>query len=250
MLRNVVLPLISFLSGLASLYIDPKTDKTKSWIVIAVLVVSATATGVAGYSDDRAKLQDAQKAEKQITSLTEISQNLSRQIGSVQTTVVDVKNVILGFLKTAGYPSQAIVRLEQSVLADQARAQVLHVESAITSRQKPTVEYFPKDVDGRVVINALQEGGFTFRQANAQVPDVPTNSVWIGDSVTLDQAKFVALTLLRAGVPLRAIRRFRDGSGPKALLIEIGSDRAVQNSPLLTVQQIQNMNELPPRNLS
>jgi hypothetical protein len=35
LLHILLLPLISFLSGIISLYIDPKIDKAISWIVIA-----------------------------------------------------------------------------------------------------------------------------------------------------------------------------------------------------------------------
>jgi len=65
MLRNMVLPLISLVSGIVCLYIDPRKDRGKAWIVIVVLSASALATGIYGYIDNRDNaLQVAAAAKK------------------------------------------------------------------------------------------------------------------------------------------------------------------------------------------
>ena len=55
----------------------------------------------------------------------------------------------------------------------------------------------------------------------------------------------MAYTLIRAGVQIRALRRFRNGSGPKSRLIEVGADMRVQDSPVLTVDDIERLHDLP-----
>jgi len=74
--------------------------------------------------------------------------------------------------------------------------------------------------------------------------DLPTNVIRVGDSVSLDDAKFVALTLLRAGLDLKSIRRFQEGGGTKANLIEVGTDHSLLNSPSLSVSDVQNLEVL------
>jgi hypothetical protein len=54
----------------------------------------------------------------------------------------------------------------------------------------------------------------------------------------------LALALARAGVNIVAIRPFKDGSGPKAKLIQVGADAALQGRKTLTPEQIANLNVL------
>ena len=246
LLHNIVLPLISFLSGIISLYIDPKTDKAKSWIVIAVLVISAGATSLSGEMDDRDKEKAAEEAKSQIVKLTDISQNLARDVGDVK---AGVSRVVASL--TVWGASDTVVRIQQAVLANQEREKVLPVEaSANAQKQAPLIEYFPKNVDGETVTKALKEGGFGFTRIGAK-NDLATNAVWVGDSVTVKDIQFVALTLIRAGVQLRAIRRFREnGATSKAHLVEIGSDPAILDMPVLTVADVLNMKDVPPRDNS
>ena len=90
MLQNVVLPLISLLAGLVSLYVDPKKNKAKAWMVIAVLVASAVTTGVSGTLDSAENKKKDQWSTSQIKQLTEIGTNLSRQVGWVQASLSDL----------------------------------------------------------------------------------------------------------------------------------------------------------------
>ena len=76
---------------------------------------------------------------------------------------------------------------------------------------------------------------------------LPTNAIWVGDNVTLDQAKFVALTLIRAGVEIKALRRLRNGQGDRATVIEVGSDASLQSAPPLTAEDVSKLNQLPQR---
>src|SRR5262249_29047478 len=148
-----------------------------------------------------------------------------------------VKTGVSTLLAKWGYSTSTIERVQESAKANDARSQVLAsqrtVNGARNLNEKLTVEYFPKDVDGDVLRQALSEGGFNFKAGVAK-NNLSTNSMWVGDSVTVDNIKFVALTLVRAGVQLRSIRRFRNGAGAKANLIEIGADAAMQNQPVLS----------------
>ena len=240
MLQNVVLPLISLLAGLISLYVDPKKDKAKAWMVIAVLVASAVTTGISGTFDSTENKKKDQWSSNQIVELTAIGKNLSEQVGKVQASLSD----ILKRLGQWGDSNTDIQRLSQSVAADAARTQALPQVTKSTVSTKPTIQYYPKDVDGDLVKRALQEGGFSFRTGTPALT-LPTSSIWVGDSVTVEEAKFVAYTLIRAGVQIRALKRFRNGSGSKSRLIEVGADVRVQNSPVLTVDDIDRLQDLP-----
>jgi hypothetical protein len=251
MLRNILLPFVSLISGLAGLYIDPKTDKGKTWIVIAALSISAITTGIYGYKDNR----DADEANKKVDRQIELAQS-AEKTSSVQLSLATSSEqeieVIVAALRERGIlaATTGVVSKNQvlrSLAADSARNQELQTRALHPSALHSTIEYFSKDVDKEVVAKALQEGGLKFGQAPARITDDPTNSIWAGDKVPLADVKFVALTLLRAGVQLHAVRRFHDGSGPKEHLIEIGADRQMDDAATLTVEQIEALNEPLPR---
>ena len=84
------------------------------------------------------------------------------------------------------------------------------------------VVYYPKSTDGTAVAAVLEKLGFPFDKADS-VNAIPTNTVWFGDRVALQDVKTIADALLQAGVNVRAIRRFHDGGDWKAKVVEVGA---------------------------
>lgn len=228
------LPAISFLSGIASVQIDPKSKK--KWVLILVMAVSAIGSVVMSAQDDKSKANQDQI----ITSLNKLTEKIDVTTQSTQTTVVN----IAATLTTFGFSQQDVKRVEQGLKADVARSHLLPAMESknLRSSSAPTITYYPKDVDGPKVVNALQEGGFKVTQASGAMhnADVPTNAVWSGDPVGLEQAKFVALTLVRAGVAIRYIGRI-EGAAKGENIIEVGSGAKHQHDPVLSVEQIQQL---------
>jgi hypothetical protein len=148
-------------------------------------------------------------------------------------------------LKQFGWDSARLSRgsldqysVQQSLTANQDLQQAARLAPR-ESRKAVTVQYFPKDVDGNKVESALLELGFTFDKKRAPVSSIPTNSIWYGTPVSIEDVKLVALTLIRAGVQITAIRPFADNSPRKtAALIQVGADVAVANKAPLSVEGI------------
>ena len=136
--------------------------------------------------------------------------------------------------------SFSTVEMKRSVEADTR----LRALSAAAPMVKSTlrVEYFIKQADGAVIAPILRRFGFRI-DIKQPINTIPTNHIWVGNNVTLDETKQLAFALIRAGVELRAVGRFQDGSGAKANLIQIGSDPAIQSQPVLTVDQITAMTQ-------
>jgi hypothetical protein len=177
-----------------------------------------------------------------------IALNQSQALSKIRGTTED----ILAKLSSFGWTGATLAEVTRSVSADNARKSLLPQLQNDKALGQVTILYFPKQVDGPVVVNALREGGFSVRTGTGKDvnKDLPTNAIWVGDSVSSNDTKFVALTLVRAGVGIKSIRRFREGSGPKANLIEVGTDHNILNSPPLTVEEIQNLPPLLPRDVA
>ncbi len=106
-----------------------------------------------------------------------------------------------------------------------------------------TVRYFKKDMDvNRVnlVLLALKGRYKTeiFSPSEAQA-DVSTNCVWYGSSVNIEEAKFVALRLVVAGIQLKAIKPMRSQTDG-ARIIELSGESSWLYTKPLTVEQIRN----------
>jgi hypothetical protein len=231
-LEYVVLPLISFASGFASLYIDPRADKAKAWVVVSVLFASALATGIYGYVDGNSH---------------------EREIGAARTQAKEQLDVSHRALELQQEGEKKIDQLTESVSSAMRLAHLPESEGdkappagQAPVASPPTVEYFAKNVDGDAIAKATRQAGFDLLRVPGQRPG-STNAIWIGDAISLPEAKTLALGLIREGVQLRSFRRFRDGAGPKSRLIEIGRDEAVVSDPVWTEDRIQTLNSVPPR---
>lgn len=235
-----VLPIISLLAGIASLYIDPKTQPKKKWILVALMMLSAAGAVIGSYSDGQAKIA----ADIQQQQLSETVLNLSKTADSTNSMTC----VLVANLAKQGLAQDTVNLIQRSCSANVARAALLPAVRSGPARNI-TVTYYPKNVDGPVVINALKEGGFQVetRTGNPLNAAFPTNAIWVGDSVTVDQAKFVALTLVRAGVGIVSIRRgFQINPQAKKSLIEIGVDQSLLKSPPMTVDEINLLTAISP----
>ena len=84
----------------------------------------------------------------------------------------------------------------------------------------------------------MQNLGFDLEPKKPKVLDIPTNSIWFGEKVNIDDIKVVAYTLIRAGIQIQAIEYFKQPSGSKASLIQVGASRFVVNDPIFTVEMI------------
>ena len=89
------------------------------------------------------------------------------------------------------------------------------------NRSKITIKYFPKNVDGEKVINALKELNFKVTEGKPKLPDSPTNALYYGRKVDNESIQLVALTLMRAGVEIKGIFPFRNDNTEKDYMIQV-----------------------------
>ena len=93
MIMLVLLPLISFISGIASLQIDPKEQPRKKWFLVVILIVSMVATVAASWKDNSDKNSERQEAKEQHGKDQEVILALSGKA-----------DVIIGTLQTRAFP--------------------------------------------------------------------------------------------------------------------------------------------------
>jgi hypothetical protein len=211
----------------------------KRWALglVACLVLAVVFAGVAWQ-----KRQDALRAADEAQKQADEAQKQTKIAESARQQAEDrTRELLMQFgwqsdrAATAGAKEDSV---DQSLKANQAIQQAT-ARTPAASRGGVVVQYFPKNVDGNRVDAALTELGFRLERRSALVPGMSTNSIWYGTPVALEDVKLVALTLIRAGVQIRAIRPFSDSSTRRdASLIQVGADVEVADRPPLTVDAI------------
>ncbi len=108
-----------------------------------------------------------------------------------------------------------------------------------------TIRYYPKLADQDRALLSLKDIGFklVLFSPTEYMAHTPTNSIWFGPKVKIENVEIVALFLLRAGINIKAIRPFAISSEIKDNLIEVGADIDVVNLPAYNLQRIKAENQ-------
>lgn len=243
-----IVPALALLSGLAGLFIDPKKNSKAAFLVIGVLASAAISATILGYNDDQNNDMDKQA---QVKTIREQKEKIDSEADMLKDMSAKMDSVLLlaqqkGALAAVKPSEVDRPRVQQALAASVALGQ--QATSAVPGGTE--IQYFSKDIDKAVVLKALHDAGFRFAEKEPQLPNSRTNAIWVGDPVPLSDAKVVALTLIRAGVQIHAIMRFREDSKHRDQhLIEIGAYPSVENDPVWTVERVDALSEngLPPR---
>ena len=121
---------------------------------------------------------------------------------------------------------------------------VIAAELAVGQRVRREVATFPASPQLTAVLDALQKLAFPFDKADS-INAIPTNTIWFGDRVAPGDVKTIAGALIRAGVNIRAIRRFHDGADWKAKVVEIGASPKRIAGPVLTQKDLDASKDFP-----
>jgi hypothetical protein len=147
-------------------------------------------------------------------------------------TALQEKNEALDLIRASllrqnGWSDERIRNASSDVIARSLAAgealQALIVPSAtvVPPTHSLQIIYYPKVADGSAVNQTIQQYWRLLGYAPSVRPavnDLPTNVVWFRGNVLADDLKRIALSLMRAGVQLRAIVRLI-GSGPESVII-------------------------------
>jgi hypothetical protein len=120
-------------------------------------------------------------------------------------------------------------------------------------REATTLQYFAKGFDGNIVSNTLTQLGFNPQTFTPNYPEIPTNAIWVGDNIPVEDAKAIALSLLSAGVELKSVRTFPSNSVNRGRdIIQVGSDKELyedNDCAPLSYDQIQSAQQIDRDNL-
>jgi hypothetical protein len=238
-MKSFILPVLAMIFAVAALFFDPKTHKIGLGVALIGLVCTTGLTIAFNMEESRDKEKALQESKQRETETRKTLDNLIEQTREIPDLVAMIRSWGVSSQKAE---TATFAFVSRSIDANRAYQRLLSARTGGNSGTQ--VEYFPKDVDGEKVIAAMKEAGLKVVEKRP-VREEATNAVWVGDDVPVDDAKLVGLALLRAGVDVMAIRRFRDGSGIKSKLIQVGADAAMVGRKPLTAADVSVLNLLP-----
>ncbi len=245
MTSDLALPFIAALIGVVSLFTDIKTKSGRvAASILGVLLVSACLFQIQKTYED-AQIKEVREAR--ITSLVETLHNFKESAGKSLDKTVSSLDEILDLIHTSfgnQIKNPTAEQIKVSLEADKYRKELV-IESTHDSRSSVTVQYFPKNVDGETVENALRELGFLdVKKGKPGIPSVSTNAIFYGHKVPLSSVKLVATTLIRAGVAIKHIRPFHESDG-REMLIQVGAGTKYVSKPTLSLSMIREAGSFP-----
>lgn len=233
-LEIVALPFLAMLIGLISLFMENQKQHKKALVSLVVIALIATcglginANIEAAEESEDQKLAIASLDSKNAQLITTISEfkfntesSLSALLSKLDGWLVDPQNTSVDAIKTS-------VMANQSIEKDQL---------GFVFNNNTEIKYYVKQVDKQKVWNTLRGKGISVTKGEATLKDEKTNAIWFGGQVSLAEVKYVALTLMRAGISIQTIKPF-SGQGRKVNAIEIGHDKAFSDANVLSVQQV------------
>lgn len=231
-MQNFIMPIIALIGGIASLWISPE-DQKKRWLFIFGLVFTAVLTISFNYSNSKAKEDQLDRINIEKAQTRQILLNITKNVQAV----VDKIDV----LTSMGFSEDKAAAASDEQISSAIQANELYSSSlgslSGAALQDIQVQYFPKNVNGDRVISSINNSGMHV-VVKPTVNAMATNCIWAGDKVTPAEVKIVAYALMRAGVDVKAIRRFKDGRGEKQRVIEVGSAPDLVNKQALSPDQM------------
>lgn len=112
------------------------------------------------------------------------------------------------------------------------------------NRGEFTILYYVKNADTGKVETALRKFGFNIKITNPIRPDLPSNLIAFGEKVSIEDAKLIAYTLMRAGIEIKELCRASGSS--KSLVIQVLGAESLLDDPALTVAKIRRKTMFPP----
>ena len=230
-LKDWLLPVLSLALAAIPLGNAIRQKKRIALLLLALLAASTSAAVWYNTRDSQQAKMQQEQADTRINGLIKISEKTANNTDWIKDQLAQHGNL------------KALQLIDTSFQADSERTKL--AGAVASTAASVHVVYYPKQVeDSAKVQAALEKAGFHVELQKPRLADVKTGVVWAGDDVSPDVAKFIALTMLRAGVEIKAVRRFANGSGPKAHLVEIGGDATLASAPPLTVDAITSITQL------
>jgi hypothetical protein len=135
--------------------------------------------------------------------------------------------------------------LEISVSANDA---IKNLVKTYSPNKNVTIRYYKKTIDEKRVALELEALGYNFKERppSKYMSMKETIAIWFGAGVPVEDTKIVALSLIRAGIPIKGIRPYRSSiSNPnyKRNIIEVGASVDLEKKPVLTVDYVRNAKE-------
>ncbi len=134
--------------------------------------------------------------------------------------------------------------IELDSFEERLKSRADSIQSLLANGQRRTdviLRYYPHRPDGKIVYS-LSDLGFYLHERTTDPDQVekPSNSLFYGDNVPIEDIQLVAYELVKRGVQISQIKISRFHDDWKVNSIEIGTEESAEELPVLSLAEIQN----------
>ena len=219
----------------------------RSWrLASIVFILGSVMLAATAYFYREASIQaQAAAKEKNAAIVASVAAASSAKYAAQKQSEADARLRQVALLAKYGWVGSSDDELLKNAVAADAAIEQIKLAStpqAEAARRRTTVEIFAKERDVARVTLALQSLsslGFKYSVVKAKLPEDATNAVWFGTQAAMQDTRLVALALMRAGIPVQAVRPLQNYfSNKDQSLIQAGASRVALSWPRLTAQQV------------
>lgn len=174
---------------------------------------------------------------EEISGKSQILKKLNLEISAKEKNLDEVKNKYeqINLKYKYGLSVENKIDLPSNVKiiqkSDSANALIDKLRTKQPIDSNVTVSYYSKTVEAEKITLSLKSLPYNLITKNPSetMRGHKTNSVWFGKKVQITDVKIIALALIRAGIPISAIRPYKNNDpNYKANIVEIGGDVRVK----------------------
>ncbi|WJG08045.1 hypothetical protein [Aliiglaciecola sp. LCG003] len=211
--------------------------------MISLLVLALAATCILGINSNINAATENMEQKNSVKSLETRNIHVSETLAEFKHNTESSLSVLLSKVDEwlVDPDNTSVDAIKMSLLANETIENIENIEQKedISFSMATEIRYFVKEVDQQRVWKSLTVKGISVSKSAPTLKNAKTNAIWFGDQVDIEEVKYVALTLIRAGISITSIKPF-SGANRKVNIIEIGHDVDFENNTPLSVQQVVN----------
>lgn len=199
--------------------------------MLGLIIISSLANIFYSHFEDVNHKKEIAEKDARIEELLKETKGIKETTKDNNTELKNISKILENY-GVENPKSLNIAQAEEILLANKIREETIAYSKNKSSRGAILIKYFPKDVDGQKVYSALEELDFNVSEGTPIYHNKATNALYYGSNVDMESIKLIVLTLLRAGVKIEGLLKYKNNNGKENLIQVVHSGNVTKSTKL------------------
>jgi len=253
---QVLVASLTIILAIIGIFIDRKSNNFKNIFLVYLLFLGLLFASQiwSSWDSERQNIQATNDRGTLISTIDSLSISSSTVVEYITDPFLNQEKILKDFGVTEEREGRPVKDLplsywnERDILAaNDYRNEIVKTTSA-SSRVNTKVWYYTKDLDAPILRRVLSELSFKIedKKATKKQANEPTNAIWYGPNVDLEDYKLVITSLIRAGIGIQRLGPACMNTNQKNRVIEVGAskDAVRKNAKRKTILEIKEATSL------